>query len=189
MAAQHEGAHILDRDAHVMGKEQAEARAVEHARHADDAVMRQAAGLAHHPDHDVERVGDGDDESVRAIGLDVLADGGDDLGVGADEIVAAHAGLAREAGGDDHDIGAGDDGVVVATGELGVEALDRRGLGDVERLPLRNAVDDIEEHDVAQLLEARQQSKRAADLPGADKRDLVACHHGTSFVLGVMPRS
>ncbi|HXZ02704.1 MAG TPA: malate dehydrogenase, partial [Stellaceae bacterium] len=41
--------------------------------------------------------------------LDGAADRGDDLGIFADEIVAAHAGLAREAGGDDHEIGARDD--------------------------------------------------------------------------------
>ena len=38
MAAQHEGGHVLDRDLELLGEEIAEARAVEHAGHADDAL-------------------------------------------------------------------------------------------------------------------------------------------------------
>ena len=108
--------------------------------------------------------------------LDRLADGRDHLGVGADQIVAAHPGLARDAGGDDHDIGAGDVGIVVGAFDDRIIALDRRALDDVERLPLRHALDNVEEHDVAQFLEPGEQRDGAADLPGADQRDLVACH-------------
>ena len=60
------------------------------------------------PDHGVERVGDDDDEGVGRVLLDALADLLDDLGVDAEQIVAAHAGLARHARGDDDDVGAGD---------------------------------------------------------------------------------
>ena len=97
-----------------------------------------------------------DDEGVGAMLLDGRGRPGDDLGVLADEIVAAHAGLAREAGGDDHHVGARDRGIVVAAGDLGVEALDRRGLGDVERLALRHAVEDVEQDDVAEFLQPGQ---------------------------------
>ena len=106
----------------------------------------------------------------------------DHLGVDADQIVAAHAGLARDAGGDDHDIGAGDVGIVVGAVDHRVVALDRRALDDVERLPLRHPLDDVEQHDVAQFLEPGEQRDRAADLAGADQRDLVACH-GECLVL------
>ena len=113
---------------------------------------------------------------------DRLADRRDHLGVGADQIVAAHAGLARDAGGDDHDIGAGDLGIVVGAADHRVVALDRRAFDDVERLPLRHPLDDVEQHDVAQFLEPGEQRDRAADLAGADQRDLVACH-GKCLVL------
>ena len=99
-----------------------------------------------------------------------------DLGVDADEIVAAHAGLARHAGGDDHDIGALDVVVVVGAVKARVEALDRRALRDVERLALRHAVDDVEQHDVAEFLETDEQRERAADLSCADQSDLLTCH-------------
>ena len=62
--------------------------------------------------------------------------------------------------------------------ELGVEALDRRGLGEVERLALRDAFGDVEQHDVAELLEADEMGERAADLAGADQRNLVTRHVG-----------
>ena len=55
---------------------------------------------------DIERVGDCDDESLRAMLLDRLADRLDDPGIDADQIVAAHPRLARNAGGDDDHIGA-----------------------------------------------------------------------------------
>ena len=54
-----------------------------------------------------------------------------------EQVVAAHAGLARHAGGDDADVGAVDRLVGGGAGELGVEAVDRRGLGEIERLALR----------------------------------------------------
>ena len=48
--------------------------------------------------------------------------------------------------------------------------------GDVERLALRNALRDVEQHDVAEFLEAGEMGERAADLAGADQRDFLARH-------------
>jgi len=108
--------------------------------------------------------------------LDRGADLAHDLGVDAEQVVAAHAGLARDAGGDDDDVGAGDRRVVGAAVDRGVEILDRRGLRDIERLALRHAVDHVEQHDVAELLQADQQRQRAADIARADERDLLTGH-------------
>jgi hypothetical protein len=183
VAAEDEGGHVLDRNAQLVGQEVAEPRRVEHAGHADDHVGRQAAGLLQHPDHGVQRVRDADHEGVGTVLLDALAGGLHDLGVGVQEVVSAHARPARDAGGDDHHVGALDRRVGVGAGHLGVEPLDRRGLREVERLALGNALDDIEEGNVAQLLEAGQQCQSAADLPGADQRDLIACHDVPSLGL------
>ena len=176
VAAEDEGGDVLHRDVHLLGEEIAEARAVEHAGHADDPVVGQAAMLAQGPDHGVERVGDADDEGVRRMLADARADRLHDLGVGADQVVAAHARLARHARGDDDDVGPGDRRIVRRAGQAGVEALDRRGLGEVQRLALRHAFNDVEQHDIAQLLEAGEQGQRAADLAGADQGDLVSSH-------------
>ena len=63
-----------------------------------------------------------------ALCLDALADRLHHLQVDAEQVVAAHARLAGDAGGDDDDVGAGDVGIVVRAGDLGVEALDRAAL-------------------------------------------------------------
>src|SRR5262249_62414459 len=60
MPAEHEGGDILDRDVDLVGEKKTKTRAVKHARHADDHLLGQAAGLLQCPDHGVERVGDAD---------------------------------------------------------------------------------------------------------------------------------
>ena len=176
MAAEHEGGDVLDRDLEFLGQEIAEARAVEHAGHADDMGLGQAGEFLQRPHHGVERVGDADDEGFRRVFLEPGADLFHDLEVDAEQIVAAHAGLARHAGGDDADIGALDAGIVVDAGQPGVETVDRRRLRDIEPLALRNALGNIEQHHVAEVLEADQVGERAADHAGADEGYLVACH-------------
>ncbi len=119
-----------------------------------------------------------------AVLFDRLADGPDDPGIDLDQIVAAHPGLARDAGGDDHDIGVGNLGVVVGAVDYRVVVLDRRALDDIERLALRHTLDDVDERDVAELFEPGEERQGAADLPGPDQRDLVACHAHTFRLSG-----
>ena len=98
----------LTETSNSLGEEVAEAGRVEDAGHAADLLDRQARELAQRPDHRVERVGDADDEGVRRVLGDALADRLHHLEVDAEQVVAAHARLARHAGGDDADVGAGD---------------------------------------------------------------------------------
>jgi hypothetical protein len=142
---------------------------------------REAGDFLHQADHRIERVGDDDDEGIRRVLLDALADRIDDLGIDADQVVAGHAGLARHAGGDDDDVRALDVLVVRRAAVPGVEALDRAELGDVERLALGGAFGggNVEQDDVAQFLLAGEQRERAANLSGADQRDLLASHAKT----------
>ena len=99
-----------------------------------------------------------------------------DLGIDREQVVAAHAGLARHAGSDDHHVGARDRRIVLGAAEGRVEALHRAALGEVQRLALGHAFDDVEEHDVAKILERGEVGERAADVARADQRDLAACH-------------
>lgn len=87
----------------------------------------------------LEDLGDDGDGGVDGVGddEDVSLGGGlggglgqvtDDGGVGVEEVVARHAGLARNAGGDQHDLGAlegggeaGGSGLVALDGGLGVD--------------------------------------------------------------------
>ncbi|KFB73988.1 MAG: hypothetical protein AW09_000740 [Candidatus Accumulibacter phosphatis] len=82
--------------------------------------------------------------------------------------------LARHAGRDDNHVGTVDGSVIAAAGQGAVEALDRPSLGEVERLALGDAVGDIEQRNVAQLLDAGEQGERTANLTGADKCNLLA---------------
>ncbi len=84
----------------------------------------------------------------------VLGDTAHDLGVRLDEVHPAHARLARQSGGDDHDVAVG--GLLVpSTGgwvggdadDLGLEPFDRARLVHVERQTLGLALDDVGEHD------------------------------------------
>ena len=163
----------------------AEARGIEHARHAHHAGVRQAAGLPQHIDHRVQRVGDADDEGVRRVVADARAHLAHHLGVDREQVVATHAGLARHAGGDDHHVGALDGRVVLGAAERRVEAFHRAALGEVQRLALGHAFDDVEEHDVAKILERGEVGERAADIARADQRDLAACHR---YSLGLRRR-
>src|SRR6185436_12560783 len=176
VAAEHEGGDVFDRDVEFVGEEIAEARGIQHARHADHLLVRHAGRLLQRPHHRVQRVGDADDERVGGILLDAGADLLHDLEIDAQKIVAAHAGLARHAGGDDADLGIVERVVGIGAGEMGVETVDRGRLRDVERLALRNAFGDVEHHDVAELLQADEVSQRSADLTGANQSNLVARH-------------
>ena len=95
------------------------------------------------------------------------------------KIVAAHAGLAGHAGRDDHHVRALDRRVILGPDVLGVEAVNGRGLRDVEPLPLRDAFGDVEENDVPEFLQADEVGQRAANLSRADKRDLLSSHVST----------
>ena len=55
----------------------------------------------------------------------------------------------------------------------------------IERFALRNAFDDVEQHDVAQFLQPDEMRERAADLARADQRNLVTSHlRGVSLLDG-----
>ena len=102
------------------------------------------------------------------MGLDPGADGLHHAEVDAEQVVAAHAGLARHTGGNDDHIGAGNIGDVIGALDVGVETFDRAALRDVERLALRQSLCDVIEHDVAHFMLGGEMGQRAADHAGAD---------------------
>src|SRR5690606_13261098 len=114
VAAQHEGPHVAHRHAELLGHEVAEPAGVEHPGHPHHVALGAAGDLEHRVHHRVERVADHDDEGVGAGRLQVGGDVRHDLDVGVQQVVAAHARLAGDAGGDDHHVGPGH--VVVRAG-------------------------------------------------------------------------
>jgi hypothetical protein len=143
--------------------------------------VREARGLLQRPDHGVQRVGDADDEGVGGVFLDAGANLLHDLEIDRQKIVAAHAGLARHAGGDDADLGVIQRLVGIGTGKISVEAVDRRRLRDIKRFALWNALGDVEHDDITELLQANEVSQRSTDLTGANQSNLVA-RHGKSVL-------
>ena len=73
VAAEHHGAHVLDRDVGSSARKRAKRAEFEHAGHADHLVGRQAGGLLQRPHHGIERIGDADDEGVGRVLLDAGA--------------------------------------------------------------------------------------------------------------------
>ena len=59
---------------------------------------------------------------------------------------------------------------------MGVEAFDRRGLDEIERLALRNAFGNVEHDDVAELFQTDKQRQRSADLTRAYQCDFASRH-------------
>jgi len=115
---------------------------------------------------------------------DVLRDASHDLGVGLDQIHPTHAGLARQACGDHHDVRTG--GLLVAVtirggrraGQPGLEALDRTGLVHVQGQALALAVQDVGEHDLLEEVVLRQPKRSGRPVEaGTDDGDLALARH------------
>ena len=104
---------IGNRHAGFLAEEIGKARTVQHACHADHFFRVEPGELLQRPDHRVERIGDTDHECVRAVGLQALADRFHDLQVDAEQIIAAHAGLAGNTRCHDADICILDVGIIV----------------------------------------------------------------------------
>ena len=117
-------------------------------------------------------------KALRRVFLEARADLLHHLEIDAEQVIAAHARLAWHAGGDDANVGAVDRLVGIGADQCGVEAVDRGRLGKIERLALRDALGDVEQHDIAQFLEADEMGERATDLTRADQRNLVTLHVG-----------
>ena len=138
--------------------------------------LRQAARFLQRPHHGVERVGDADDERIGRVGLDALADLLHDLEIDAEQVVAAHARLARHAGRDDDDVRARDVGVGVRALDRRIETLDGARLHQVEALAGRHTLGHVKQGYVAKLLEPDEMGQRTADHASADQRDFGARH-------------
>ena len=75
-----------------------------------------------------------------------------DVVIRVEQVVAAHAGFARDAGGDDDDVGIGSVFVIVGAGDVGVALLDGHGFEQIQTLALRDAFDDVDQNDIGQFL-------------------------------------
>ncbi len=185
VAAHEHGRDILDAHAQFHRQEGAVAGRVQHAGLSQHALRRKPSDLQASLDHCIQRVADDDHHRLGAGAFNLLGNGGDDLGVGAEQIVAAHARLARYAGGDHHHVAAA--GILVAgrAHNVGVKTDNGRGFHQVERLAAGHALGlrNIDQHDVAQLQRCTPMGGCGAHIPGADDRDLGSPHDLLPFRL------
>jgi hypothetical protein len=158
----------------LLGDEPREARAVEHARHADHALAGEPGLDAHQVHHRVERVGDDDHERLGRVVAHVLRHRRDDLAVGLEQVRAAHARLARQAGGDDEDVRAARVlGMPVPTTRAPKPSTAAIWLRS-SAMPLRASFEDVDDDDLGgELLLRAQLRARHADVAGAYDRDLA----------------
>src|ERR1700733_1964885 len=107
--------------------------------------------------------------------LDGFTDHGfHDVVIRIEQVVAAHAGLARDSGGDDHDVGVGGVFVVVGAGDVGVALFDRHGFEQVEAFALRYTFDDVDEDDVGEFFGSDPVGGGGSHVAGADNGNFLA---------------
>ena len=97
-----------------------------------------------------------------------------DLVIGIQEVIAAHAGLARHSSGDDDDVRIGCVRVVVGAEDRRVALLNRHGLQQVETFSLGNSFDDVDQDDIGQLFRGDPMSGSGADVSRSYYRYFIA---------------
>ena len=166
MATEHKGGHILHADLQLFGDEGAEACRIEHPGHADDPFPVETGMTKGRLGHGVERIRDDNENRLGRLRDHLLDHIGHDLRVGVQQIVAAHAGLARDARGNDHDVGVGRGGVVVRAGHMDVALLDGHGFQQIQSLALRHAFHHVDQHHIGQFLGCNPVCCRGAHVAG-----------------------
>ena len=101
-----------------------------------------------------------------------------DLDVGSDEIVPAHAWLSRKSRGHDHHITSGSICIVRGAVDIGIETLHWTAAGKIEGLAFGNAflIWNVQENHIAKFLSGRPMGTSGTDISSADDTDLRASH-------------
>ena len=152
VTAKNEAAHVLHAHLQFLGNEALETAGIQNPSHADDPFAVETRQFISSLHHRIQRVGDYDENRLRRVSNHILDHIGHDLEIGVQQIVAAHAGLSRKAGRDNHDVAVGCVGVVVRAGDVDVGSFNGKSLLQIQRLALRHAFDYIDHHHVGQFL-------------------------------------
>ena len=162
MAAQDKGRDVFYGHIQLLGNKGAEASCVQDAGHSDHPVLGKATDPVRHMAHGIEGIRDYNQNAARRI-LDGVFHGVlDDVIVGPQQIIPAHPRLAGEAGSQHHNIGVGGRLVVVTARDFDVDARHGAGLQYVQRLALRDTLQNIDHHDVGQPFVRQTQSATCA---------------------------
>ena len=102
-----------------------------------------------------------------------------DVVVGVEQVVAAHARLARNTGRDHDDVRVRGVGVVVGPDDERIALLDGHGFEQVEPLALGHAFDDVDQYHIGQLFGGDPVRGSGAHVSRTDYGHFLA--HGVSF--------
>jgi hypothetical protein len=155
---------------------------IQRTRHTDHALPREAAILLGDVAHRIERVGDDDQDRVRAIFCNFRGHVRNDLFVDLDQFVAAgefarhRVFLARDARRDHDDIGVCCCFVAVRSHNIDIEADHRPGFEQVQRFTLRDALYHVYQYHVRDFADRHPCRQRRTNISCADNRDFLARH-------------
>ena len=102
---EHKGVDVFHRHLELHCNKCAEPGGVQHAGHSNNALPWKPADAIRSLDHRVQRIAHDDDDGVWRVLHDLLGHALDDVVVRAQQVVAAHAGLAGNTGGYHDDVG------------------------------------------------------------------------------------
>ena len=168
MSAEDECRDVLHADFQFIGNESAEASRVQDSRHANDALAREAAQFKGSLRHRIERIRHDDQDAVWRILHHFPNHRFHDVVVGVEQVVAAHARLARDARRDDHDVRVRSVFVIVGAADVGITLLNRHGFEQIETLPLRHALNDVDKNHVREFFTRNPVSRSCAYVAGSD---------------------
>ncbi len=94
--------------------------------------------------------------------------------VGEQQIVAAHARLARQTGGDHHHIGVRRRLIIVSAGDRHIVAFDGPHLEHVQALALRHAFHHVDQNHIAQFFHGEINGAARANISSAHYGDFIA---------------
>src|SRR5262249_5404823 len=115
-----------------------------------------------------------DEDAVGRVGYDFGDHVLHDLEVGVQQVIAAHARFAGDAGRDHDDVRVRRIGVIVAAKHERVALFDGHRLQQVQAFTLGNAFENIDEHDVRQFLGSDPVSSSRPHVAGAYNRYFFA---------------
>src|SRR4030095_7827693 len=109
------------------------------------------------------------------------------LSVGLEQIVAAHAGLARQPCRNDHNIGVISLVVGIAADHAHVETFDWRCLRQVQRFALWHTLNNVDQHDIAKFLCGGPVGGCRTNITCANNSNLISRTHFFSSFRGQQP--
>src|SRR5258708_37461680 len=118
MPTQYIGLHVAHGYIQLLRNKRAEACSIQHTGHAYHAITWETANVVSKLSHRIQRIGDHDDDAIWRAADDLPGYLRNNLLVLLDEVIAAHAGLARKARGDYRTIRIAGVRIIICTREL-----------------------------------------------------------------------